>query len=89
MSPERWQQINQLFHDVLARPPAARTAFLIQVCQEDDELRDEVQALLAADDQAGALVEQPLSGFAAELMSDLPSTAPLPAAVIGTRLGGY
>jgi hypothetical protein len=28
MSPERWQQINQLFYDVLARPPAARAATL-------------------------------------------------------------
>jgi eukaryotic-like serine/threonine-protein kinase len=89
MSPDRWQQINQLFEQALAVPLAQRAAFLAQACAGDEALRDEVLSLLAADGKADALIEQPLGVVAAELLSDLPSTAPLPAAVLGTRLGGY
>jgi eukaryotic-like serine/threonine-protein kinase len=88
MSPERWQQINQLFYDALARPPAARADFLAQTCGADEELRQEVLTLLVADGKADPLIEQPLGAVAAELWSDLPSTAPLPA-LIGAQFGGY
>jgi eukaryotic-like serine/threonine-protein kinase len=89
MSPERWQQINQIFYDALARPAAARADFLAQACGADEELRGEVLTLLAADGKANALLEQPLGAVAAELWSGLPSTAPLPAALNGTQLGVY
>jgi eukaryotic-like serine/threonine-protein kinase len=89
MAPERWQQINQVFYDALARPAAARADFLAQACGADEELRQEVLTLLAADAKPAALLEEPLGVVAAALWSDLPSTAPLPAALSGTELGGY
>ena len=89
MSPERWQQINQLFYDALARTPPARADFLAQACGADEELRREVLTLLVADAKPEALLEQPLDAVAAELWSDLPSTAPPPAALSGTQLGIY
>lgn len=46
MSPERWQQIEQLFASVLELEPAERAAFLAKACGEDEELRHEVEALL-------------------------------------------
>ncbi len=89
MSPERWQQINQLFYDALARPLAERAAFLARACGGDEELRREVLTLLAAEAKPNALVEEPLGVIAADLWSDLPDTASLPVSVIGAQLGTY
>ena len=88
MSPERWQQINQIFYDALERAPAERAAFLAQACGADEELRREVLTLLAAEAKPDALLEQPLDAVAAELWSDSTSTAQF-AALSGTQLGTY
>jgi serine/threonine protein kinase len=88
MSPDRWQQINQLFHDTLAHPPAARAEFLALACGADEELRQEVLTLLAAEAKADALLEQPLGVVAADLLSEAVSTAPL-ALPGSTQLGSY
>jgi hypothetical protein len=32
MTPERWQQIDQLFHAALSREPAQRASFLAGAC---------------------------------------------------------
>src|SRR3954469_18374926 len=53
MNPERWRQITAVFHDALARPPASRAAFLDAACEGDPALREEVRALLGADQNAG------------------------------------
>src|SRR5581483_12269095 len=64
LSPERWQQINQLFYDALAQPTATRVAFLAEACGADEELRQEVLTLPAADGKAAPLVERPLGAVA-------------------------
>lgn len=46
MSPERWQQVEQIFQSVLELAPAEREAFLAKACGDDKELRHEVEALL-------------------------------------------
>jgi eukaryotic-like serine/threonine-protein kinase len=69
MKPERWQQIDQLFHSALEREPEERAAFLDQACDGDEVLRREVESLLAADAEAenatGALPAQ----VAAEMLA--------------------
>jgi hypothetical protein len=47
MTPERWNLVTELFHRALDRAPEDRAAFLEAECQ-DDELRREVESLLAA-----------------------------------------
>src|SRR5262245_35846364 len=47
MSPDRWQQIKQIFSDALEAAPAERNAFLVEACANDAELRQEVESLLA------------------------------------------
>lgn len=42
-APSRWQALDALFHDALARPPGARAAFLREACPDDADLRDEVR----------------------------------------------
>src|SRR5271163_2572586 len=49
MSDERWRRIEELFHAAADLAPAERSAFLINACDGDDELRRQVEALLAQD----------------------------------------
>ncbi|HMY75253.1 MAG TPA: serine/threonine-protein kinase, partial [Blastocatellia bacterium] len=53
MTPERWQQIGQLFDDAVELPPPARAALLNAACAQDAVLRAEVEQMLAAHDRAG------------------------------------
>ncbi len=55
MKPERWEKLDDLFHAALALEPAERAVFLDEVCAGDDVLRKEVEALLAAHEEAGEL----------------------------------
>jgi eukaryotic-like serine/threonine-protein kinase len=51
MSPERWQQIEQLYHAALERAADERAAFLAAACLDDESLQREVEALLVAADR--------------------------------------
>lgn len=49
-TPTRWQEIDRIFAAALEREPAARAAFLDKACAGDEELRKEVESLLAHDE---------------------------------------
>ena len=53
MTPERWQQITGMFHAALLRKPGQRGTFLQDACGADEALRAELEAMLAAHDNAG------------------------------------
>jgi serine/threonine protein kinase/Flp pilus assembly protein TadD len=59
MKPERWQQLDQLFHAALERGSGERVAFLAEACAGDDSMRKQVEALLAAHEEAGSFIESP------------------------------
>ncbi len=65
MQPERWSQIEKLYHSAAALQPSARAAFLDQACQDDLELRQELESLLAHDKQAENFIESPALEIAA------------------------
>ena len=46
MTPERWRQIEELFHDARERAPEDQHAFLATACNGDSDLRREVTSLL-------------------------------------------
>lgn len=46
MRPERWRQVEELYHAASEREPGDRGAFLQQACQGDHELKSEVESLL-------------------------------------------
>jgi hypothetical protein len=52
MTPERWQQIEQLYHAALERDANERAAFLAEACAGDYVLRGEVESLLRCDECA-------------------------------------
>jgi formylglycine-generating enzyme required for sulfatase activity/predicted Ser/Thr protein kinase len=72
MNPERWQHIEKLYHAALELQPEAREAFLSQACGGDDELRQEVAALLAHDDPNTSFLEAPAVQVAARALANPP-----------------
>src|SRR3954471_24668686 len=59
MKPERWQQLDQLFHSAVQHEPGERAVFLDKACAGDESLRKQVEALLAAHQEAGSFIESP------------------------------
>ena len=53
MTPERHQQIGDLFDAALKLEPVRRGAFLDQACAGDPGLRQEIESLLASHENAG------------------------------------
>jgi serine/threonine protein kinase len=93
MEQQRWRQIEQLYHSARERDPGQRPAYLSEVCGGDEDLRREIESLLAQDASRDCVLDRP----AAELVGD--STASLFAAadlspdrldpfIPGTLLGG-
>jgi len=68
VTPERWKQVNALFHAVLEREPAARTPFLLEQTAADADLRREVESLLSVHSSNAGFLETPAWGVAPELM---------------------
>jgi serine/threonine protein kinase/tetratricopeptide (TPR) repeat protein len=69
MQPERWQLIDQLFHETLNHERDERSQFLVQACAGDELLRKEMEALVASHESAESFIEAPASALAAELLA--------------------
>jgi len=66
MTPERWKQVEELFHAVAARPEAERSAFLDRACAGDEALRGEVERLFASHEKPGNFMKAPALEAAAK-----------------------
>jgi hypothetical protein len=69
MPPDRWRQISQLYDAALTRG-GDRAAFLKQACADDEELRLDVESLLAQLASPGAFLTQSTTVMAADAVSD-------------------
>lgn len=69
MTPERYQQIGEMYHAALEQTPEHRAAFLAQSCIGDEALLTEVESLIAANDEAGNFISAPALEVAAEVLS--------------------
>src|SRR6476619_4712129 len=74
MKPERWRQIISLAEAAAERGKQERAAFLDGVCAGDEDLRKEVESLLASDEQAESFIEAPALGIAPGLLHDRRAT---------------
>ncbi len=81
---DRWQQIEQIYHDALERTEPDRSAFLKQACSGDDALRLEVESLLRHEKEAKSFLDVPAMKVAAK-MFDVNSGQ----SMIGRQLGSY
>jgi Tol biopolymer transport system component len=70
MKPERWKQVDELLEAALDCPAAERPSFLDRACAGDEELRRELESLLASDAQTAALIESLPARVAADLLND-------------------
>src|SRR6266699_421811 len=59
MTPERWQQVEEVLQSALDLPEAKRAELLTKVCAGDLELQRETTSLIAAHKDAGDFLEQP------------------------------
>ena len=86
MRPERWSQIEGLFLRAVEISPAEREQFLVQVCQGDESLRQELNSLLACDAPTSPLVK---GSFLPK--ESIQNDAPLDVApdMAGRRIGPY
>ena len=55
MTPERWRDIERVYHDALAAPPERRAALLTEACGDDEAFRQEVESLLGQASGSGVL----------------------------------
>ena len=60
MESERSRKIEQLFHAVLESPPEQRAELLRESCGGDEDLRQQVEALLAMDQERSGLLDHGL-----------------------------
>src|SRR5690349_17740047 len=84
MKPERWQQIEQLYHSALTREGGQLQAFLAEACAGDDTLRREVESLLAHQAQAESLMETPVMEVAAKVLTEDQADS-----LVGRQVGSY
>lgn len=70
MNPERWREIERLYHAALEVEGGGRAAFLERACGGDNDLRREVESLLASDAAAGSFIEAPAMEVAAQAMAN-------------------
>jgi hypothetical protein len=90
---QRFRQIRNVFDAVLEREPTTRTAFLEEACQGDNELRIEVQRLIAAHEQAPGgldkLVGEGLREAQEQSQDEKGTNAPASRRLEGRRIGPY
>src|SRR5881227_1739885 len=84
MTPERWQQLKQIFQSALERNPAERSAFLSEACADDPALRSQVESLISSHDQAGDSIEAMAAEAATEMLDDDQAGS-----IVGKQIGHY
>ena len=90
MTPERYGELEDLWHRALEKPAAERQAFVDTVCAGDEALRRELESLLASSEQAEGFLEQPPDDVAAEMFQvreEAEVTRTLAHYVLRSRLG--
>ena len=82
MTPERWQQVQSLLEAALAVPADDRGRFVAGACADDEELRREVESLLAQAPGATGFLSRPAIAVAHDLLQR-------EVTLIGRQLGPY
>ena len=84
MDLERWRKVDEVFQAAIDCDPSERAAFLDQACKGDSALRGEVEAMIAADQQAGSFIQSPALEIDSDLIADRMHNS-----IIGRSIGPY
>lgn len=84
MTPERWEKVGEIFNSASEMDTAEREAYLREACGEDTTLLSEVESLLAAGNDAGRFISEPVAGkFVSDFADHIKALAP------GNMIGHY
>ncbi|HZE88014.1 MAG TPA: hypothetical protein VE404_00635, partial [Verrucomicrobiae bacterium] len=83
MTPDRWRQLESLFLEATALPPAERIGFAARRCAADKALGEELERLLRAEERQPEYLESVVRDGAATM------TIALAASRLGMRVGPY
>ena len=80
-----WNRVVEVFDSAIDREPAERASFVHDMCAGDENLRRQVEALLAEADrpEQPVIIDQSIGEIVADLLAD---NGPV---VVGTQLGAY
>ena len=74
MTDERWQRVKALFQAAIDLPESERDALLTSAAEGDDELRREVESLLASDTADLGVLDR-IEHVRKAVLADLPAAA--------------
>ena len=83
MKRERWNQVDRLLDAALELPLEKRAAYLDEACAGDDDLRRELDVLLASDEDARSFLELPALAIAVKDLVDNKES------ILGQLIGRY
>ena len=84
MNPARWQRLKSAFDEVLQLDPSQRPSYIDEICASDQELRKEIESLLAAHEQlSDVFLNTPAAGL--DAFQDLTGADPW----VGKHIGPY
>jgi len=69
MKPERWREVERLYHLALERPENMRNAFLREASAEDQSLVEEVESLLAHHRRGKNFLQAPAVELVAKVLA--------------------
>lgn len=84
MTPERYRQVEEIFHKIAGHTKEARERLLTKICAGDEELRWEIEEMLAADEQSPGFLDHSPYDIAASVL-----TTGQRRSLIGETLGDY
>ncbi len=92
MTPERWKEIERVYHEARQHEPSERTTYLDTACGGDAALRAEIESLLRYDPYAAQFIElphgqEPRSAVAGMMARVRDRSAP--GRFVGQALGSY
>ena len=88
MSDERWRRIEEVFHHAADLAPIERAEYLSRACEGDDELRQQIESLLARDNSKDNIVEAAIVQAVDQLPTQSCDESPISLSV-KPRLGPY
>ena len=84
MTPERFDRVQDVYGRALDFDAVERAAFLDEACAGDDDLRREVESLLAEQKRMGTFMEEPALNDAARNLISAPRES-----MVGKRIAHY
>ncbi|MBZ5622042.1 MAG: protein kinase [Acidobacteriia bacterium] len=82
MTPERWREVETMYQATMDREPEVRSAYLVEACRGDEDLRRDVESLLELNGVPALVDDAAWQAFGELLDHDL-------SVAVGTQLGPY